>query len=61
MAELGLKHWKTFQINYLSPLIAMGLLERTIPEKPKSRLQRYRTTESGVVILQPVHHDPRGM
>ena len=37
MAELGLKHWKTFQTNYLAPLMAMGLLGRTIPGKPRSR------------------------
>jgi hypothetical protein len=30
MAELGLKHWKTFQANYLAPVMAMGILERTI-------------------------------
>ena len=47
MAKLGLKHWKTFQANYLTPLIAAGVLERTIPDKPRSRLQRYRTTEAG--------------
>jgi hypothetical protein len=34
MAEPGLKHWKTFQANYLAPLMAMGILERTIPGKP---------------------------
>jgi hypothetical protein len=44
MAELGLKHWKTFQSNYLEPLMAMGVLERTIPGKPRSSLQKYRTT-----------------
>jgi ATP-dependent DNA helicase RecG len=47
MAELGLKHWKTFQRNYLNPLLDKGWLERTIPDKPRSRLQRYRTTETG--------------
>jgi hypothetical protein len=52
MAELGLKHWKTFQANYLTPLIAMGVLERTIPDKPRSRLQRYRTTASGLLLLE---------
>lgn len=31
MAEPGLKHWKTFQTNYLAPLMAIGILERTIP------------------------------
>lgn len=48
MAELGLKHWKTFQANYLAPMMAMGILERTIPDKPRSRMQRYRTTEKGL-------------
>jgi hypothetical protein len=52
MAELGLKHWKTFQTNYLAPLMAMGILERTIPDKPRSRMQRYRTTEAGLAMLE---------
>jgi hypothetical protein len=52
MAELGLKHLKTFQANYLAPLVAMGILERTIPDKPRSRMQRYRTTEAGVAMLE---------
>ena len=47
MAELGLMHWKTFQANYLASLMARDILERTIPDKPRSRLQRYRTTEAG--------------
>jgi len=48
MAELGLKHWKTFQANNLAPLGAMGILERTIPDKPRSRMQRYKTMEAGL-------------
>jgi len=48
MAELGLKHWKTFQANYLARLMAMDILERTIPDKPRSRMQRYMTTEAGL-------------
>jgi len=51
MSELGLRHWKTFQANYLAPLMAMGVFERTIPDKPRSRLQRYRTTEKGRTAL----------
>ena len=47
MGILGIKHWKTFQNNYLSPLIKNGFLERTIPDKPNSRLQKYRLTASG--------------
>jgi ATP-dependent DNA helicase RecG len=52
MAELGLKHWKTFQSNYLLPLVKMGIVERTIPDKPRSSMQRYRTTEAGMTILK---------
>ncbi|OGG06011.1 MAG: hypothetical protein A3F83_12555 [Candidatus Glassbacteria bacterium RIFCSPLOWO2_12_FULL_58_11] len=52
MAELGLKHWKTFQTNYLLPLLEAGILERTIPDKPRSRLQKYRTTQGGLQSLK---------
>ena len=52
MAELGLKHWETCQANYLAPLMAMGILERTIPEKPRSRMQRYSTTKAGLAASQ---------
>jgi ATP-dependent DNA helicase RecG len=52
MAELGLKHWKTFQGNYLNPLVDGGLLERTIPDKPRSSKQRYRTTDAGRRVLE---------
>jgi len=52
MAELGLKHWKTFQANHLAPLMAMDILERTIPDKPRSRMQQYRTTEAGKAALE---------
>ena len=42
MSLLGLSHRPTFQQNYLNPAIAAGLIERTIPDKPKSPKQRYR-------------------
>jgi len=51
MTELGLRHWKTFQSNYLNPFLESGLLERTIPDKPNSRLQKYRLTELGRGLL----------
>lgn len=54
MAHLGLKHWKTFQANYLKPLLEDKALERTIPDKPKSRLQKYRLTAKGRAWLESV-------
>jgi len=41
-----------FRKAYLEPLLASGWLERTIPDKPRSRLQRYRTTEAGLASLE---------
>jgi hypothetical protein len=49
---LGLKHRETFTENYLRPLIEAGLLALTIPDKPRSRLQRYRATEAGLAIVE---------
>lgn len=42
MERLGLSHRPTFRKNYLVPALARGIIEMTIPEKPKSRNQRYR-------------------
>jgi hypothetical protein len=47
MTALGFKHWKTFQTNYLNPLLDDGILERTLPGKPQSPQQRYRLTQKG--------------
>ena len=38
------------QERYLEPALAEGLVELTIPDKPKSRLQRYRLTEKGKAL-----------
>lgn len=42
MQRLGLSHKPTFRKNYLNPAIEQNLIERTIPDKPNSRNQRYR-------------------
>ena len=41
MQLVGLTHRATFQQNYLNPAIEANLIERTIPDKPKSPKQRY--------------------
>lgn len=41
---LGLQDRKSFSEHYLKPALKAGLIEMTIPEKPNSRLQKYRLT-----------------
>jgi Fic family protein len=46
-AALGLQDRKSFSERYLKPALNAGLIEMTIPEKPNSRLQKYRLTAKG--------------
>jgi len=36
---------------HIRPLLADGLLERTLPDKPNSRNQQYRLTSKGRSLL----------
>ena len=47
---LGLKHEDHFREAYLIPALHAGLIEMTIPDKPTSRLQKYRLTKTGSTI-----------
>ena len=42
MDRLGLSHKPTFRKNYLNPALEQNLIERTIPDKPNSRNQKYK-------------------
>lgn len=44
---IGLQDRKSFRELYLAPALAAGLIEMTIPEKPNSRLQKYRLADLG--------------
>lgn len=46
-AALVLQDRKSFRLRYLQPALAAGLVEMRLPDKPNSRLQRYRLTEQG--------------
>lgn len=49
---LALKDRMHFQKTYIEPLLTARWLEMTIPDKPRSRLQRYRTTTASLAALQ---------
>ena len=50
--KLKLKSQSNFRALYLTPALEQGLIERTIPEKPTSRLQKYRLTDQGRQFLK---------
>ena len=52
MQRLHLSHRPTFRKNYLHPAAAAGFIEMTIPDKPNSRLQKYRITPKGMGLIK---------
>lgn len=50
-SALGLSDRKSFRKRYLRPALDDGLIEMTIPDKPNSRLQKYRLTDKGRLWL----------
>jgi hypothetical protein len=44
---MGLKNLAHFRKAYLTPALASGCLEMTMPDKPRSTNQRYRLTAKG--------------
>ena len=47
MNVVGRQNRTKFRDGIVKPLIEAGLLELTIPDKPNSRLQKYRLTPAG--------------
>ncbi len=50
--ELQLRSQENFRQKYLMPALTAGFLEMTIPDKPNSRLQKYRLTKKGMDYLK---------
>lgn len=48
---LGLKDDEHFRKAYLLPALEAGLIEMTIPDKPRSSKQKYRLTDKGRQVL----------
>ncbi len=57
--KLGLKDEKYFRESYQQAGVAAGLIEMTIPDKPKSRLQKYRLTAKGQLFLTRMQEDKK--
>jgi Fic family protein len=51
-SALNLQDRKSFRKRYLKPALDGGLIEMTVPDKPNSRLQKYRLTDKGRQWLQ---------
>ncbi|MFO0449217.1 MAG: Fic family protein [Pseudomonadota bacterium] len=49
--RLGLKDRRHLREHYVTPALEADFIEMTIPDKPNSRLQRYRLTAKGVAVL----------
>ena len=47
---LGISNRPHFVVAYLGPALKAGLIEMTLPDKPKSRNQRYRRTAAGEAL-----------
>jgi len=52
--KLGLKDEKHFRENYQQVAVKLGLVEMTIPDKPRSSKQKYRLTEKGRRVLKGI-------
>ena len=48
----GINDREHFRKHYLQLLLSSGLLERTVPDKPKSPKQRYVTTAAGRAMIE---------
>ncbi|MEA1947995.1 MAG: hypothetical protein U9N83_11925 [Thermodesulfobacteriota bacterium] len=56
---LRLKNAEHFFKAYLLLAINAGLMEMTLPDKPKSRLQKYRLTETGQALQKMLAGETR--
>ena len=55
---LQLRGEENFRQKYLVPALAGGFVEMTVPDKPQSRLQKYRLTSKGRQCLQALRPEP---
>jgi len=49
--KMGYSNKQSFRERYLGGLLAEDLIERTLPDKPNSKYQRYKTSNKGKLFL----------
>jgi hypothetical protein len=59
-ACLGLKDRAHLREHYIIPALKEGVIEYTIPDKPNSRLQKYRLTTKGRKMVESGGKQGRG-
>ena len=59
LKTLELSHRTNFKKNYLDRAIENGWIEMTIPEKPKSKKQKYRLTKVGMIEKSKIALDKK--
>lgn len=52
--KLGIKHIPHFRNQYLTPALEIGIIEMTLPDKIKSKNQKYRLTTKGVGLQKRI-------
>ena len=50
LAFIGFADRTKFRRKYIHPLLEAGILEQTIPNKPKSQNQKYQLTAKGIAL-----------
>ena len=58
-SALQLKDDEHFRKTYLLPALEAGLIEMTIPDKPRSSKQKYRLTDAGKRLLKSMQENSR--
>jgi len=52
METIGKTNKTRFRRDFITPLLKANLLELTIPDKPRSSKQKYRTSKKVLELLQ---------
>ena len=57
MEIIGLKHRRTFMLNYVEPAIKKGVVALLYPNSPRHPRQKYKLTVKGLALLHDLMGD----